>query len=894
MTGRLLLVVGSNWGARPPLTYLPEAARALEHSLLHPQPGQCAPALPDGRSLLVDPTAAELDAAIEAAFASASAQEATLILAFTGHGVTVGEDFYLLAVDSPEVPDSRRAFLLGQRIKELLRRYPRVNGLLLLLDTCESGRAADVAGREWITVLRRAERRLELLTATGDGPAYGGCLVKSLAYLVRTGSESALDRIGFADVHGPVNELCTQQRATHTAFTGAGTGTGDVSLWLALNSAQARRRAALDGTVAADIAARFARFHQPTDAQRRVRAHLESGRSVGVVGPAGSGKTALLVALAQPVASPALHGIWLCEPGHSVEQVATELAGQLARTVDEYPRAARTYRAGATDEQWLRADAVERLLLGPLRSVACPVRIAIDGPTDEITVRLVGPLIRAEGVQLLVTAADVGGVPEGAEAVAVAPATREEIAGFAARRGLPGDVVDELARRSAGNWLTVRLLADVLARDPAGQLPGGLAGFYGAALEQASGGDLIDSREISVVLAVLAAAGSGPVLPLSLLRTACALLGGPGETWRLHEVVARLPALITHGRAGAGEERFGLLHPTIAGYLWEHRIGTVTPEQAHGALAAALAEVAPMGRHRHGDPQHDYAARAEPEHLWRVGRHGDAVRSLESRQSPIHAENRERWAAWARRIARELGATHPLAIVAEARHARAIAETGDHARALEMLVALAEDSRAELGATHRTTLGLADDIAFWTAESGRVDEARDRFAELVPVLVREFGESDPQTLMARHHLALMIAKTGDPDTALRRWAEILTARERVMGALHLDTLRTRHNILYWTAEKPTPPPVGSQFADLLATMRDTIGDQHPETLTVRYHAALFAAKTEDPTAIRQALADFAALLPEIEHAFGANSPWADRVREQLGFWPRYLAAREQA
>ena len=73
--------------------------------------------------------------------ATAGRDQATLFVYFLGHGHKEGEDFYLVAADTPgpDRIDSENAVPLGQRIKSLLRQYPTVDGLMLVIDASHSG-----------------------------------------------------------------------------------------------------------------------------------------------------------------------------------------------------------------------------------------------------------------------------------------------------------------------------------------------------------------------------------------------------------------------------------------------------------------------------------------------------------------------------------------------------------------------------------------------------------------------------------------------------------------------------------------------------------------------------------------------------------------------------------
>jgi hypothetical protein len=186
---RQALVIGSQCAALHGLSFLPRIAEELAGVLCDPERGGCRPALPAG-PLLVDPTVAEADQAIEDAIASASAAADTLLLAFVGHGEHLEEDFYLLAKDAAWPPDSSRAVLLGLRIKELLRRYSGLDGLVLLVDACHSGLGAMQAAEAWPRTISRAGGRFEVLTSADDREAADGCFTASLVQLMRSGESS--------------------------------------------------------------------------------------------------------------------------------------------------------------------------------------------------------------------------------------------------------------------------------------------------------------------------------------------------------------------------------------------------------------------------------------------------------------------------------------------------------------------------------------------------------------------------------------------------------------------------------------------------------------------------------------------------------------------------------
>ena len=90
--------------------------------MIDPDLGQCLPARPEG-GLLIDPTVTEARSAIIDSFRRASEQQATLILAYIGHGEYARERFYLLPRDA-EVPPRDTAVHLVELIDELYTNQP--------------------------------------------------------------------------------------------------------------------------------------------------------------------------------------------------------------------------------------------------------------------------------------------------------------------------------------------------------------------------------------------------------------------------------------------------------------------------------------------------------------------------------------------------------------------------------------------------------------------------------------------------------------------------------------------------------------------------------------------------------------------------------------------------
>src|SRR5262245_2166422 len=103
MGERRILVVGSQCQAEQPLPFLPDFAQRFYNAMIDEEQGQCVPALPEG-GLLLDPTVAETDEKIRRAYRRASTDQATLLLAYVGHGQRSDTDFFLLPKDATLPP----------------------------------------------------------------------------------------------------------------------------------------------------------------------------------------------------------------------------------------------------------------------------------------------------------------------------------------------------------------------------------------------------------------------------------------------------------------------------------------------------------------------------------------------------------------------------------------------------------------------------------------------------------------------------------------------------------------------------------------------------------------------------------------------------------------------
>jgi hypothetical protein len=771
---RRALVITSQCEGLNLLSFLPDAARDVANALLEPELGGCVPALADGKALLVDPTVAQLDEAITEAFARASEDEATLFIALVGHGEYTLDDFYFLTKETTLPPNSRTAFLLAQRIRELLAEYSLLDGLVLLLDTCHAGIAAEQAASRWIKIVGQAKRRFEVLTASDDRVAANGCFSKQLVHVLRHGHPKLGERLRCPDMKTVLAGLCPAQTAVHLAFDGRHEITaGDEGLWLAMNTSDAWRGSpAADNPASAEID-RLTRDFEPTPALGQLVGSLVMGsRYIAITGPPGSGKSKLIAALARPsvaegILPPKLmQAVLFLSAMDTAERVAEEIARQLGKSVPGFADATAAFRASLDDAAWQAADAFMRVVLGPARalSATAPIRIAVDGLDDlpeSVRARVrraLETLVQSTKTQIVLSSRD----PLPAQAT-VWTST------FPVTSGPIGDPGSGPLRSSEGSMNPPH------AGDMDVMPPPSLS----------AGNSLLD---------VLNAAGSKVHLPFTVLVAACAELNGPRTVAGVRDMLVQLKSTITRRNPGTPDE-------TVAR-------STIAPPglpEAHRAIALSLAKLAPVDQRETGGLEQLYADAAEPHHLWESGQKLAALESLSKRGPNTPADNCAVWEEWSRKAKSSEGEQSKAGIVAQARYLTSLGKAGNRALALEKFRALLPIARANLDNDDPEIFSIRNNIGYLLFELDQYDESRRELESLVAVATDLLSAEHEETLHAQHLIAVLAGKQGDGAESARLSLELLPVAERVLGPTSQVVTNAQLNYYFWTREKADPP-----------------------------------------------------------------------------------------
>jgi hypothetical protein len=916
---RIALVVGSQCAALPGLSFLPsggpgpgvaplgdEGSLVVRlRDLLVAGPGGFDPLAVEGVTapgLLVNPTQAQADAVLRAGLQAAHEQEAVLLVHFLGHGVGyrggpggVPARHLLHVWDTVAAPIDTEPESRGWDPYGLINRrrehVPGMVGLVLVIDACHAAWAKPTVDT-WGEVGRGLLSAW--VAASGDEQAFDACLTRTTVELLEHGLEAdrhpqgvLVPELTVAELDAVAGNRCVNQRPSVGGYQSHNP---------VLHFGRNRRAEALGDELGLGPETRGLMLRLTEDyvemALTPVLAQVTGHRVVGLVGAAGTGKSTLAAALRNPppgfAAGPDgyVQAAAFAATAGTLRDLGADLHPQLGR-LPRFAAAAYRYRQQNLSK-WDTLDPWQRQVTGPLALIDEPVRILVDG-LDQLDRGVNGPAIRRaltdliqderlSHVSLVVTSRQAPELP-GLLPVAV-PAMEEDAATrYLTRRRVPPEHHYRLVRLAAGNWLVLKLLAD-LAGTHGGGVASDLHGAYATMLTDAHTrqGYLAD-----LALAVLAAAGSGPVLPFDLLNAAVAHLAGtPVSRADLYRVLGDpgLYPLLDRSRPGEPNEHLGLFHQTLTDHIL--RQATRAAEDVHAALVAAIDGLAPAGRHRprdyRSDPLLAYAFDAGPRHRIKAGQASGAVVDLEAREDNHPRVNLNRWASWLPEINSALGTHHPDTLSARAHLAAWIGAAGEPAAARDLFADLLPDTVRMLGPNHPDTLFARIGLVHWTGAAGEPAAARDLYFALVPDLERVLGPDHPDTLFARGHLARW---TGDAAVARDRFTELLPDTERVLGPDHPDTLAARGNLARWAGEAGNPAAARDLLAALLPDVERVIGRDDPDTLVVRGNLAVWTGVAGEPAAARDLLA---ALLPDVERVIGPDHPDTLFARGHLAAW----------
>lgn len=583
---RVALVVGSRYGApgQKELEFAEEAAARLARVLALPSNGWrlC------GGGALLNPTVAELKAAVTEAIDDANSSCAQLLISFVGHGLSTAElepegesypEFYLQVRDSNVAPLPDEDFNVGSVLRSRLRTRRSVDGVIVVIDACHAGALPAEALTNWRKVTRG---RLEVLVASEhDRSAYGGCFTATLANSLENGLRECGDYLHPAHMVSPINVACGDQRASHSGFTSGNfnaRGRFDEGLTFGVNPQ--RDPHALFNRADAGVIDQVTRDVALSYAERELRVGIldaAGSRLRWITGPPGAGKSTVAAGLISPRSldtarrDSTVNAAAFLDATSSVDAVSRELAQQLSITLGDRFRELHEESVMAATEQ-PGEDTLDSELLVPLRGLieqVEPIEIVLDG-FDQVDHRhsaaivgLIHALITDPQIprtRLIVTSRNPA--PDGLN-----PDARLTLAGptwAEVRRYVTRPVIREILPDSddlaPGGWLLGRIAA-ALTTPPADATFASIVTTY---LREMLDSLPEETRDLArLMLSLLTVTATGPALPIVVLKEALASLDRSTGIPQLRDILVALYPLVQRGKPGFVDEHVGLAHEEI-------------------------------------------------------------------------------------------------------------------------------------------------------------------------------------------------------------------------------------------------------------------------------------------------------------------------------------------
>ena len=944
---RLALVIGSQCQALSSLSFLPDGPGPVQLTALRPEqrlvaglrdllvdgPGECAPVRVDGESapgLLVNPLKEVADAALKAALWQAHTHEAVLVVHFLGHGTRFEANRdrparrqHLLHVwDTVAAPIDTEPESNGwdpyQLVADRRPYIPNMVGMVLLVDACYASWAEQQMD-SWSGV--RGGLLSAWLGASGDEQAWDGCFTKSLIGVLERGLDTAEHHRGLLVPDLLVSDLepTMAARCPHQAPRLGGFASHNPVLVVARNRQASALRASLGLDTAGEaillrLTSRYVTFAVDTVADA-----VRASRVIVVVGGAGTGKSTLAAALRHPppgaddVPLPLIHAVAFAAADSSVPGLARTLRTQLDRLPAFPDAAARFERANAA--RWDTLDVWQQQITGPLTHYFDPVRLLVDG-LDQLDGHPAYPAFRRaltefttdpalSHVKLVLTSRTRPDI-DGIDTVIDMPALDEATAGrYLSRQDLDVDTIRRLVKVAAENWLVLELAADAIAST--GTALHTLPALYADLLA----GIRARNEATDTVLAVLAAAGTGPVLPFDLLSAALRRLGHPLPRAAIHTLLGDpdLRRVLDRAEPGQTGERLGLFHQTLLDHLTTRPYpGTPDASAVHGAIADAIDELAPADRHSQAgyraDPLLSYAFDAGPLHRWQARRPDQLVTDLAGRRDLIPQVNLARWATWASRIRDALGPDHPSTLISCSNLAVTYQEAGRVGEAIPLHERALADAERILGPDHPSILTIRSNLADAYRAAGRVGEAIPLHERTLADAERILGPDHPSTLTSRNNLGEAYRAAGRVGDAIALYERALADAERILGPDHPDALIWRSNLAVAYRAAGRAVEAFALQKHILADAERILGPDHPRTLTIRTNLAE-AYREAGPA--DEAFALQKHILADAERILGPDHPdtlisrnnlaeayrEAGRAEEAIALHERTLADRER-
>lgn len=171
------------------------------------------------------------------------------------------------------------------------------------------------------------------------------------------------------------------------------------------------------------------------------------------------------------------------------------------------------------------------------------------------------------------------------------------------------------------------------------------------------------------------------------------------------------------------------------------------------------------------------------------------------------------------------------------------AELG-RATTLDLYRRLYDSCRARLGDEHRTTLVMLVGLGVAAGLQGDHRTALHLKEQVVETLTAMLGPDHVDTLVARNNLAVTHNDLGDNEQARDVYRSVHESRRRQLGENHPDTLEVLMNLSIAVGRSGDHDEALRLKRDVQRRMRAVHGDEHPRTLDAANHLAASLARTD--------------------------------------------------
>lgn len=883
---------------------------------------------PAAGGLVLDPSADELQSQVTEAFAQAEASGAALLLAFVGHGIAIGEEFYFLTRDAPgeiRADSSDRVlnwydeegFGLAGSLGELLARSVSLDGLVVLVDACQADPVRRAAVRDWTDVLRDNRGRMEVLVASAKGSAYGGCFTRTILASAESGLKLGGDNLLCSRLRIEIANQCTAL-PQYSAYDNSIPTDGDPGLWLVRN--EARAGDAVSGRPAAGLVDQLTAGVVVTDPMRNLLGQLEEPTRLRlVVGDPGAGKSTLMGLLIRPehvdtisIRSGYIKAAIFLDSSSTLDGLATELSTQLDRMYPpstDYPGFAAQIadaEAELEESQLHQLSLWKRLVEMPLARMVGPgVKIPIivdgldqpeEGARNQIidVLSLLGKDPTYRHVRMIVGVRADRGIDtderlQYGERVEVPSPSLDDIAAALQRISHPHtgysreQLADLLGDDATGGWLLARLISETSRH--LGQMSGEVSLEKliilrsELAMTPHIGADVILTGRI---LDLLTAAGVGPTLPIRLIAESLGDDSRPLPLARVRNCLPVLGALISRGKPGTEVETLGIAHQsyydplaardhtTRSGLNWAHQTLIDGMDRYFKRLQTIGAD----------DIILQYWLRAAPRHFLGVGNSATAYEFLQHRESETgsSAQNRDRWATWLPEFRNSVGDHHRDTLAVRIQITKNRGEAGDIAGAIRESSVLVQDCTRLLGPDDELTLGARGNLATWRAELGDIGAAMEQYEAILADRIRVFGSNHRFTLAVRNRLAKCRGESGDISGAIADYEELIADEEILLEPNDEEALAARNNLAYLLNAAGHTVQALQQQTRVLADLEAAFGRKHRRTISSRGILSHLTARAGD---INGAIAIATEVVADSAEVLGDDHPETMQSRAGL-------------